>query len=113
MLTISFEELTRYPLQIVDAAQRGEFALIACDGGSLLPTIPPGKQVASQAVGLEVAVILYDLELISLGRVASIAGLSNSEMINELGRHQIAVMHYGPGEFAKELDNLRRFDDDR
>ena len=41
--------------------------------------------------------------MISLGKAARISGLSYSEMIDELGRRDIATIRLGPGELEREL----------
>jgi predicted HTH domain antitoxin len=46
---------------------------------------------------------LYVHEQISLGVAARIAGVSYSEMIDELGRRDIAVIRLEPGELEREL----------
>ena len=52
---------------------------------------------------LELAARLYDHEQISLGVAARTAGVSYSEMIDELGRRDIAVIRLEPGELEREL----------
>jgi predicted HTH domain antitoxin len=62
-----------------------------------------GKGLESQTVRLELAAALYDREQISLGLAARIAGLSYSEMIDELGQRAIPVIRLAPGELEREL----------
>jgi len=107
MHTLTSDELYAEPQRLIDDAQRGEPALVTRDGEPVLLSVPLGRGIESQAVRLEVAVTLFDREQISLGLAAQIAGLSYSEMIDELGRREIAVARYSAEEFAKELDYVR------
>jgi predicted HTH domain antitoxin len=52
---------------------------------------------------VDLACTLFDREQISLGLAAQIAGLSCSEMIDELGRRGIVVIRLEPGELEREL----------
>ena len=64
----------------------------------------PGRQgLDSQPVLMELAATLFDREQISLGLAARIAGLSYSEMVDELGRRDIPVIRLAPGDLEREL----------
>ena len=86
MHTLTTDELTRQPQQLIDDAQRGEPALVLRNGEPVFMSVPLGKGMASEAVRLEFAVNLYANAQISLGVAARIAGLAYSEMVDELGR---------------------------
>ena len=73
------------------------------DGEPLLLSVPLGKGIESRSVRTELAARLFDREQISLGLAARIAGLSYSEMIDELGQRQISVIRLEPGELGREL----------
>lgn len=103
MHTLTAEEFSRQPQQLVDDAQRGEPALVTRDGEPVFMAVPLGKGIESQAVRLEFAVGLFDRDQVSLGAAARIAGLPYSDMIDELGRRGIAVVRYGAEDLATEL----------
>lgn len=65
--------------------------------------VPLGKELNPTEVRLELVVNLFDQEQISMGIAACIAGLSISEMIDELGKRKIPVVRYGPGELEAEI----------
>ena len=67
---------------------------------------PPCPRVGC-AIRVELAVRLFDAEQISLGGAAAIAGLSVSEIIDELGRRKIAVIRITPEEFDEELPYIQ------
>lgn len=107
MHTLTDDDLKRQPQAMLDDARRGEPALVTVNGEAVMMTVPLGKGLASPAVRLELAARLYDSEQLSLGLAARIAGLSHSEMIDELGRRGIAVVRYPPEELDRELEYLR------
>ena len=105
--TITADELRRQPQQLIDNAQRGETAIVTVAGEPVMMTVPLGKGIDSRAMLVDLAATLFDREQISLGLAARFAGLSYSEMINELGRREIAVIRLEPGELERELAAFR------
>ena len=104
MHTLTVEKLKQQPQQLLDGAQRGEPTIVTAAGEPILMAWPLGK--GSGAMLVELAATLFDREQISLGLAASIAGLSYSEMVDELGRRQIVVMRLEPGDLEHELSTF-------
>ena len=107
MHTLTADELKRQPQQLIDNAQRGETAIVTVAGEPVMMTVPLGKGIDSRAMLVDLAATLFDREQISLGLAARFAGLSYSEMIDELGRREIAVIRLEPGELERELAAFR------
>lgn len=103
MHTLTDDELRRQPQTLLDETQRGEVTMVTVDGRAVMMAVPLDDGVPSDAALLDLAAALYDRELISLGRAARISGLSYSEMIDELGRRNIATIRLAPGELEREL----------
>lgn len=103
MHTISADDLARQPQRLIDDAQRGDSAIVTVGGEPVLLALPLGKGLEAQPVLLDLAATLFDREQISLGLAARLAGLSYSEMVDELGRRGIAVIRLKPGELEQEL----------
>jgi predicted HTH domain antitoxin len=103
MHTLTAEDVARQPQRLLDDAARGEPSLVTQAGQPVLLAVPLGAGLDTREVRLELAARLYDREQISLGMAARIAGLSYSEMIDELGRRGIAVIRLEPGEMEREL----------
>ena len=103
MHTLTDDELKREPQTLLDETQRGEVTIITVDGRAVMMAVPLDDGVPSEAALLDLAAALYDREMISLGKAARIGGLSYSEMIDELGRRDIATIRLAPGELEREL----------
>lgn len=103
MHTLTDEDLKRAPQQLIDDALRGEAAIVTVSGEVLMMAVPLGKGGSFWPGLRDLAATLFDREEISLGMAARMAGLSYSEMIDELGRREIAVIRLTPGELEREL----------
>ena len=57
---------------------------------------------------LGLAIGMFVTEEATLGQAAEIAGISQAEMLKELGRRRIAI-HYGPEELAEDLQTVAAF----
>jgi predicted HTH domain antitoxin len=104
MDTLTVEDLKLTPSHLFDDIERGEPALVMRGDEPLFMAVPLGKGLSATEVRLELAINLFDQEQISMGIAARIAGLSISEMIDELGKRKIPVARYGPGELEQELE---------
>ncbi len=103
MHTLTADELRRQPQQLIDDAQRGESAIITVAGEPVMMMWPLCKGINADAMLIDLAATLFDREQLSLELAARIAGLSYSEMIDELGRREIAVIRLEPAELEHEL----------
>jgi predicted HTH domain antitoxin len=101
--TLTADELIRQPQQLIDDARRGHSAVVTVAGEPVLMTVPLGKGLDSRPMLVDLAATLYDREQISVGRAAQIAGLSYREMVDELGRREIAVIRLERGSLEREL----------
>ena len=66
-----------------------------------------GLNVSPQRLQLEAAIGLYTSDDVTLGQAAAIAGISQSELLHELGRRGVCV-HYDVQEFEQDLQTLER-----
>ena len=107
MGSISVENFLEHPDKLLSDAQGGEVAIVTEDGEPVLMAIPIGASLDSNRVRLELAVSMFDRELVSIGVAARIAGSTIGEMFDELGRRRIPVARYSQGEFAEEMRYVR------
>ena len=107
MRTLTAEDLQRAPQQLLADARRGVVTLVTTDGRPMLLAVPLTDGVPMQSALVDLAATLYDREQISLGIAARIAGMSYSDMIDELGRREIATIRITPEELERELADWR------
>ena len=107
MSTVTSEELDRQPARLLDDARRGTSDIVTVEGEPVMLTLPLGRNSGSSTERLELAVTLYERDVLSLGLAAKVAGLSYSRMIDELGRRQIPVVRYSVEDLDRELDYVR------
>lgn len=103
MHTLTDEDLQREPEKLLAEARRGQITLITTNGRPVMLAVPLADGVPMRSALLDLAAALYDREEISLGTAARIAGLSYSEMIDELGRREIDTIRITPEELEREL----------
>ena len=103
MHTLTVEDVAIDPQRLLEDAERGESSLVTRAGQPVMLAVPLAIGLDAREVRLELAARLYDHEQISLGVAARIAGLAYSEMIDELGRRDIAIIRLEPGELEREL----------
>jgi predicted HTH domain antitoxin len=60
------------------------------------------RRLSPESTALHLAIGLFVTEEATLGQAAEVAGLSQAELLRELGRHRIAI-HYGAEELAEDL----------
>ena len=111
MRTLNTDVLREQLQSLLADAKRGQPALIVDGGEPLFMTIPMNLGVDAREVLLELAIKLFDREQVSLGIAARIACLSISEMIDELGKREIAVIRCSAEEFEEEMKYVRTLAD--
>jgi predicted HTH domain antitoxin len=107
MHTLTTDDLAQHPERLLDDARKGQADIVLASGEPLLLTVPLGSGADMRAVLTDLAATLFDREQVSLGVAARVAGLSYSEMVDELGRRNIAVIRLSAEELDRELAALR------
>ena len=103
MHTLTDEDLQRVPQKLLADARRGELTVITTDGRPVLLAVSLADAVPMRTALVDLAAARFDREEISLGTAARIAGMGYSEMIDELGRREIATIRITPEELEREL----------
>jgi predicted HTH domain antitoxin len=107
MQTLTTDELAAQPQRLLDDALKGQADIVLAEGEPVMLTVPLGPAAGSGAERLELAVSLYERDLLSLGLAARVAGLTYSRMVDELGRRRIPVVRYDEDELERELAYVR------
>ena len=103
MHTLTDEDLQRAPQQLLADARRGELTVITTNGRPMMLAVPLADGAPMRTALVDLAAALFDREEISLGTAARIAGLSYSEMIDELGRREIDTIRITPEQLERDL----------
>ena len=106
MGSIPVEQFLEHPDRLLSELKGGEIAVVTQDGEPVFMAVPMGADLDPK-VRLEIAVSLFEREQISIGVASRIAGLSISEMIDQLGRRRMPVVRYSEEEFAEEMKYVR------
>ena len=113
MTTLTSDDLRLMPERLLDDARAGRSDIVTVDGVPAMLTLPLGQVAGTHVERLELAVLLYERDQLGLGLAAKVAGLSYSQMIDELGRRQIAVVRYDAEDLDRELSYVRSLADRR
>lgn len=66
------------------------------------------SRVSPETTALALAIGMFVTEEVTLGQAAEIAGVSQAELLKELGRRRISI-HYGSEELAEDLKTAANF----
>ena len=103
MHTRTDEDLQRAPQQLLADARRGELTVVTTNGRPMMLAVPLADGAPMRTALVDLAAALFDREEISLGTAARIAGLSYSELIDELGRREIDTIRITPEQLERDL----------
>ena len=110
MHTLTAEDLQHAPQQLLANARLGEVTvvtMVTVEERPMLVAMPLTDGMPMQSALVDLAATLYGGDQIGLGIAARIAGMSCSDMIDELGRREIATIRITPEELERELADWR------
>lgn len=103
MQTLSDADLEMAPARLLDDARRGETTLVTSQGRPMMLAVPLTDGSPTREALVDLACALYERGEISTGVAARIAGLSQSDMIDEFGRRGLAIARYSADDMEREL----------
>jgi len=71
-------------------------------GGELRVTLP--LSLSEDKARLLLAIKLYEVDKVSLGQAAKLAGFSKRTLMEVLGRYHVPVFDYSPDDLRQEID---------
>ena len=110
MHTLTAEDLQHAPQHLLANARLGEVTvvtMVTVEERPMLVAMPLTDGMPMQSALVDLAATLYGGDQIGLGIAARIAGMSCSDMIDELGRREIATIRITPEELERELADWR------
>ena len=103
MHTYTLSELPQYRAEVLNDSQSGKLAVVTDEGRPVFLAVPFDDAMVKRGLNLDLAIKLYDDEVLSLGRAAELAGMNRIDFMNLLGEMGIPVVRYAPGELQEEL----------
>jgi predicted HTH domain antitoxin len=88
------------------SAENGGLSVVARHGTPLFIAVPFDDSTAMHGVKASLAIKLYQDEVISLGKAARLAEMSQEKFMEVLGTMGIPFLRYDPSELERELDAL-------
>jgi prevent-host-death family protein len=103
METFTIRDLRERTGDLVRGAEAGKLALVTKHGQGVFMAMPLDEAMLRSGVQIALAVKLFDEEVVSLGKAAKLAGVSQIEFINHLGALKIPIARYAADELAQEV----------
>lgn len=103
----SARELRHRSGELFRDAERGRLAVITRHGRPAILAVPFDDRLLALGVQRAVAVSLFETGSLSLAQAAKLAGVSIEDLVELLGREEVAAVDYPPGELAEDLEATR------
>ena len=103
MNNFSIRDLRERTGDLVRSAQAGELSVVASHGHPVFIAVPFDDLSLTRGITVSVAVKLFREQVISLGKAAKLARLSQVEFIGILGAYGIPAVDYSGAELDAEL----------
>ena len=91
---------------LIRGAENGHLSIITKHGQPVFLAVPFDEALLKSGVQRSLAAHLYAERLLTLVQAAKLAGISASEMLDELASRSITVVDYNKDELADELEGL-------
>lgn len=103
MHTFTIRDLRERTGELVRTAETGHLSVVAKHGHPLFIAVPLDETVLSKGVQIAMASKLFQDGVLSLGKAARFAGLSNESFIEQLGAMGIAAVSYPASDLDEEI----------
>lgn len=106
METFTIRDLRERTGELVRNAEAGHLAVVAKHGHPLFVAVPLTEQMLRQGVGVGLACKLFAEHVLSLGKAARMANMSQEAFIEQLGAIGVPVVDYPGDDLEQELQAL-------
>jgi prevent-host-death family protein len=103
METFTIRDLRERTGELVRNAEAGHLALVAKHGHPLFVAVPLSEHLLAHGVNVAMACKLFSDRVLSLGKAARLAGMSQEVFIEHLGHCGVPVVDYPETELDQEL----------
>lgn len=111
MDTFTIRDLRERTGDLVRDAEAGKLSLVTKHGQPVFLAVPFDEMLVKQGVRIDLAIKLFDENVLSIGQSAKLAGVPLVEFMKICSEQGVAVVRYNPDEIEDELkavDELRR-----
>jgi len=106
MESYTIRDLRNRTGDLIRGAESGHLSIVTKHGQPVFVAVPFDEALLKSGVQRSLAAHLYAEKHLTLVQAAKLAGISASEMLDELASRDIAVVDYNKDELADELDGL-------
>jgi len=111
MDTFTIRDLRERTGDLVRGAEAGKLSIITKHGQPVFLAVPFDETLVKEGVRIDLAIKLFDENVLSTGQAAKLAGLPLVEFLKICSEQGVPVVRYEPNEIEEELkavDELRR-----
>ncbi len=106
METFSIRDLRDRTGDLVRGAEAGKLALVVRHGRPVFLAVPFDELLVREGIMAALALKLFDMEVVSLGKAARLAEMNREDFIELCATQDVPVVRYPPDELQKELEDL-------
>lgn len=111
MDTFTIRDLRERTGDLVRGAEAGKLSIITKHGQPVFLAVPFDETLVKEGVRIDLAIKLFDENVLSTGQAAKLAGLPLAEFLRICSEQGVPVVRYEPNEIEEELkavNELRR-----
>lgn len=111
MDTFTIRDLRERTGDLVRGAEAGKLSIITKHGQPVFLAVPFDETLVKEGVRIDLAIKLFDENVLSTGQAAKLAGLPLAEFLRICSEQGVPVVRYEPKEIEEEfkaVDELRR-----
>jgi prevent-host-death family protein len=111
MDTFTIRDLRERTGDLVRGAEAGKLSIVTKHGQPVFVAVPFDETLVKEGVRIDLAIKLFDENVLSTGQAARLAGLPLAEFLKICSEQGVPVVRYEPEEIEAELkavDELRR-----
>lgn len=110
MDVFTIRDLRERTIDLIRAAEAGKLSLVTKHGQPVFLAVPFDETLVKEGVRIDLAIKLFDENVLSTGQAAKLAGVPLAEFLKICSERGVPVVRYEPSEIEEELkvfDELR------
>ncbi len=106
MDTFTIRDLRERTGDLVRDAEAGKLSLVTKHGQPVFLAVPFDEMLVKEGVRINLAIKLFDENVLSTGRAAKLAGVPLAEFLKICSEQDLPVVRYEPKEIEEELKTI-------